>query len=107
MQDFIPVLLAVDDDENLLCELLRLREGEDLKQLVERAEAAGKNDQRFGEIREPVLAHEEVVKLEVEIRRDVAVGILLERQADVQSDGFAAGFAGAAVGGFHDARTAA
>src|SRR5919106_703473 len=40
---FVPVLVAVQDDQQLLRELLRLRQREDLEHLVERAEPAGKN----------------------------------------------------------------
>jgi hypothetical protein len=82
---------------------LGLGEGEDFKHLVERAEAAGKDDQRLGEIGEPELAHEEVMELEVERGGDVRVGMLLEGQADVEAHGFAAGLVCASVGGFHDA----
>ena len=39
--------------------------------------------------------------------RDVGIGRLLEGQADVEADGLAAGLVGAAIGRFHDARTAA
>ena len=82
-------------------------EGEDFEHLVERAEAAGKDHQRLGQIGEPILAHEEVVELEVERGRDVGVRRLLEGQLDVESDGLAAGLVGAAVGGLHDAGAAA
>jgi hypothetical protein len=49
-----------------LASFVGLVEGEELEHFVERAEAAGEDDQRFGEVGEPVLAHEEVVELEVE-----------------------------------------
>ena len=55
--------------QQLLRQLARLRQREDLEHLVERAEAAGKNDQRLGQVREPELPHEEVVELEVQILR--------------------------------------
>ena len=47
------------------------------------------------------------MELEIQLRRNVAVGILLIRQPDIQADSLAAGFEGAAVGGFHDPWTAA
>jgi hypothetical protein len=37
-------------------------------------------------MREPQLAHEEVVKLEGELARDVGIGHLLVRQPDVKMD---------------------
>ena len=39
---------------------------EDFEQLVHGAEAAGEDHQRLRQIREPELAHEEVVELEVQ-----------------------------------------
>ena len=71
------------------------------------AKAAGEHDERFGEVSKPVLAHEEVVELEVEFGRDVAVGQLLERQLDVEPDRLRASFPGAAVGRLHNAGAAA
>src|SRR5215469_9275537 len=62
----IPVFASVDDDQDLLGQLLRLGEREDFKEFVHGAEASGKNDQSLGQIGEPELAHEEVMKLEVE-----------------------------------------
>ena len=73
-----------------LRQLLGLRQRQDLQHFVQRSEAARKHHQRLGEIREPELAHEEVVKLEAQLRADVRIGQLLERQPDIQPDGFAA-----------------
>ena len=73
----------------------------------QRAEAARKDHQRLGQVREPELAHEEVVELEVQPVGDVRVGALLERQPDVQADRLAAGLVRAAVGRLHDAGAAA
>ena len=86
---------------------LGLDQREDLEQFVHRAEAARENHQRLRQVREPELAHEEVVELEAEFAGDVRIGKLLERQTDVQPDGLAAGVRRAAVGRFHDARPAA
>ena len=69
VQDLVPVVRAVQDDLELLRELLRLHEGQDLEYLVERAEAAGKHHERLGQVREPELPHEEVVELEVQAYR--------------------------------------
>ena len=107
MEDRIPVLGAVQNDLNLLLELLRLHQRQDLEHLVERPESAREDHQRLGQIRKPELAHEEVVELEVQPVGDEAVRALLEGQADVQSDRLAAGLVGAAVGGLHDAGAAA
>ena len=84
-----------------------LRKSEQLEHLVEGAESSGKDDQRSRQIGEPVLTHEEVVELEVQRRRDVAVRRLLKRQLNIEADGLSAGLKGAAVGGFHDAGAAA
>ena len=83
-----------------------LRERQDLHQLVQRAEAAGKHDERARQVREPELAHEEVVELERELARDIGIRLLLVRQHDVESDRPAAGIRGAAIGRLHDAAAA-
>jgi hypothetical protein len=65
-QDAVPVFGAVEHDRRARRELLRLLEREDLEQLVERAEPAGEDDHRLGEVGEPELPHEEVVELEIQ-----------------------------------------
>ena len=47
------------------------------------------------------------MKLERQLRRDVGIGALLERKADVQTDGLRIRLRSAAIGRFHDSRTAA
>src|SRR2546429_8718949 len=107
IDDFLPVRAAIDDNDNLLSQLLSLGKGEDFKKFVERDEASGKDHQRFGQIREQELTHEKVMELEVERRRDVGIRILLERQIDVEADGFSASFVSSKICRFHDARAAA
>src|SRR5437660_9739365 len=98
-----PVLAPVNDNENLLCKLIGLGEGKDFEKLVECAEPSGKNYQCLGQVSEPELSHEEVMELEIQRRGDEGIGILFERQVDVEPDGLAASFFSAAVGRFHDA----
>ena len=107
VENAIPVLAAVEDHFDGLRQLVGLHERQHLEQLVARAEAAWKNHERFREVREPELAHEEVVKLEMQPFSDVRIGFLLERQANIEPDGLPACLVRAAVGRFHDARTAA
>ena len=71
----VPVLAAVDDDQNFLGQLVGLGEGEDFEEFVHGAETAGEDDESLGEIGEPEFAHEEVVELEIQRRGDVLVGI--------------------------------
>ena len=104
---FLPVRAAVDDDDNLLGQFLGLGKGEDFKQFVKRAEASGKNHQRFGQICKPELTHEKVMELEVERGRDVRIRILLKGQMDVEADRFPSSFVGAEICRFHDAGAAA
>src|SRR5579872_3306819 len=92
VDDLVPVLAAINDDQDFLGQLVRLGERQDFKKFVHRAEAAGEDYESLREIREPELAHEEIVKLEIQRRRDELVGMLLERQLDVQPDAFAARF---------------
>ena len=47
IQHLIPVLAAVQHDADLLRQLVGLHQREDLEQLVERAEAARKDDERL------------------------------------------------------------
>ncbi len=97
VDDGLPVFGAVDDYGDGLGEFLGLREGEELEHLVEGAEAAGEDDEGLGEVGEPVLAHEEVVELEVELGGDPGVGALFEGELDVEADGLAACLEGSAV----------
>src|SRR6266568_3335389 len=62
IHDFLPILAAVYDDQNLFGEFLGLGEGEDFEKFVQRAEAAREDDQGLGKIGEPELAHEEIVE---------------------------------------------
>src|SRR5205807_109307 len=75
---------------NLLGQLVGLHQRQNLEQLVARPEAAGKDHERLGEVREPELAHEEIMELEVQTLGDVRVGPLLEGQTDVEADRLAA-----------------
>ena len=92
---------------NFAFELLGLSQGEDFRHLVECSKTSRKNDQSLRQIRKPKLAHEEVVEFKAQFRGDVRIRALFERQADVESDCFAASFASAAISGFHDARPTA
>src|SRR3984957_13919132 len=107
VEDAMPVLTAVDNDENFLSQLVGLRQREDFKEFIHGAEAAWEDDEGFSEIGEPEFAHEEEVKLEVKRWSVVLVGTLFEGQLDIQSTLLPSRFVGAEVGGFHDAGTAA
>src|SRR5689334_13393829 len=65
IQDTMPVLAAINHDQNLLCQFISLSESQNLEELVHGAEAAGKDDQSLSQIGEPELTHEKVVKLKV------------------------------------------
>src|SRR6185295_4616304 len=97
---------SVNDDQDLLGQLLCLREGKNLEKLVHGSKAARKNHQSLCQVREPELTHEEVVKLEIQGWRDIRIRRLLKRQINVQPDGFALGLIRAAVRSFHDAGAA-
>src|SRR5690606_15815959 len=97
-----PEAFAVQQHRNTPRELSRLRQRQNLEHLVQRAEPARKRDHRAGEMREPELAHEEVMELEAEPGRDVRIRPLLVRQADVEPDRAPARVARAAVRGLHD-----
>src|SRR5581483_1181960 len=106
VDDLVPILAAVNQYQNLLGQLLGLSKGQDFEQFIHGSKAAREDHQGLGEVREPEFTHEEIMKLEVQRRRDVRVRVLLERKMNVQTDGLALGFMGAEVGGFHDAGAA-
>src|SRR5580704_9787370 len=87
--------------------LVGLQQREHFPELVHGAEAAGKNDQGFGHLREPELAHEEVMEAEIQLGRDVGVRTLLVRKLNAEADRASTRFGRAAVGGLHDPRAAA
>jgi hypothetical protein len=97
----------IQHDLDLLRQLLGLHERQHFEHLVQRAEAARKDHQCLGHVREPELPHEEVVELEVQAVSDVRIGPLLEGQPDVETDGLATRLFCAPVGRLHDARSAA
>ena len=83
-----------------MLDLAGLREGQRLKQLIERAKAAGEDDETAGVLDEHVLADEEVAELDAQI--DVAVQGLFVGQLDVAADRQTADLMAAAVDGLHD-----
>src|SRR5262249_39729732 len=76
-----------------------------LGQLIERAETARHHDESVRVFEEQYFSHEKVVARHPPI--EVPVWRLLERKFDVAADGESAGVFRAAVGGFHQSRSAA
>src|SRR3990167_3144473 len=93
-----PIRLVHQDDRHL-ARLAGLHQCERLEQLVERAEAAGQDDERGGELREHHLAREEMLEAKPDVV--VPVRVLLARQIDVEAHREALAVEGALVGGFH------
>src|SRR5208282_1069659 len=96
---------APKQDEGELGNALRLHKRDDFKKFIERAEAAGHEDEAEAVLREADLAGEEIMKMQRQIGKTIA-GLLM-RQFDVEADGFAAALGRPLVRGFHDARAAA
>ena len=107
VHDLVPVPRPVEQCGHRRVYLAGLRQGEELEQLVQGAEASREHDDGPRDVGEPQLAHEEVAELEREPGGDERVGALLVGQADVEADGAAARLLRAAVGGLHDAGAAA
>src|ERR1700722_1224355 len=107
VHDAMPIFAAVDDDQNFFGEFVSLGESENLEEFIDGSESAGKNYQRFGEVGEPELAHEKIVKLEVERESDVGIGLLLKGKINVEANVLASGLVSSKVGGLHDARASA
>src|ERR1035438_5134017 len=80
VDDFFAERRAIENDRHLLRQLLRLRKGQDLEELVHGSEAAGEDYQGFGQVGEPELTHEEIVELKTQLIADVRIGELFERQ---------------------------
>jgi hypothetical protein len=99
-----PVRRAEEHDRERR-DLPRLREGERLEELVQRAEATGQHDEALAVLDEHRLAGEEVAEVDPDV--GPLVEPRLEGQLDAQPDADAAGLAGALVGGLHRARAAA
>src|SRR5690348_2165719 len=76
-------------------------------ELIHGAEPAREDDERFGELRKPQFAHEEIMEAKVQLWRNEAIGTLFMRQLNAQADRRTAGFRSAAIRGFHDARASA
>ena len=98
--------LAPEQQHRDRLDLARLDQRQQLEQLVERPEPARKRGERAGVEQEVHLPEREIVELHRQRRRDIWVRRLLVRQDDVQSDRFGADVVCAAIGGFHDRRTA-
>ncbi len=84
-----------------------LHQSEHFPELIHGAEAPGKNDERFRDLREPEFTHEEVFEIEAQLGADVRICKLFVRKLDRKTDGLATGFVSAAIRRFHDARPAA
>src|SRR3989442_3903772 len=102
IDDAVPVLAAIDDHKNLFGQFLGLWQGKDFEEFVHRSKATRENYQRLGKVREPELAHKEVVKLEIERRSDIRVRRLLKRKIDIKPDGLAASLMRTQVRSLHD-----
>ena len=102
----MPEYAVIENDRQSIIHLAGLPQSEDLEQFIERAEAAGKDDEGVGAHGEMHFAHREVMEAESELRRRIGIGLLLTRQRDIVADRGGANVMGAAIGRFHDARAA-
>ncbi len=66
VDELFPILAAVNYNQNLLGHFLSLGQGEDFEEFVEGPETSWENYQRFGQVGEPELPHEEVMELEMQ-----------------------------------------
>src|ERR1700679_2797068 len=107
IQHLIPIFAAVDQNEIVLGKFSGLHEREHFPKLVHGAEAAGKNDERFGDLREPKFPHEKIMEIKTEFVADVRIRRLFVRQLDAESDGLSSCISGAAICGFHNSGAAA
>src|SRR6516162_2584854 len=100
-----PVFGAEKHDRHVLACLARLNQRQDLKQLVECAIAAREQHDRLREIDKPELAHEEVMKIKMQVPANIGIVEFLWYR-DSQPDIEPLRFGSAAIGCLHDAGTA-
>src|ERR1700677_3422303 len=86
IHDFLPETGAIENDRDLLRQLLRLHERKNFEKLVHRSESTREDHERLRQIREPELAHEEIVEFEVQLARNERIRELFEGETDVQPD---------------------
>ena len=98
-------VVAAEQDDGELGDLLGLHQRERLEQLVQRAEAAREAHERLRVLHEHRLAGEEVAEVDAEV--DPVVEALLERQLDAEPDREPARLRAAPVRRLHHARPAA
>src|SRR5262249_9505574 len=79
VDDLLPIVRSVKKDQYRPVEVSSLRKREHLENSIQRTDTAGECDHRAGEMREPQLAHEEIMEFETEFRRDVRIGPLFMR----------------------------
>src|SRR2546421_12387303 len=99
-----PVFTA-EEDQGKTGNTPGLHQRDDFKKLVERAEPAGHEYEPDAVFHEADFTRKEIMKMNGDV--GVAIGLLLERQLDVQPHRFPPGRRGAFVGRFHDTGTAA
>src|ERR1700722_5467189 len=73
INSFVPILPAVNQNQVVRRKLVGLQKCEHLPKLVHGAESTWKNNQRFGHLREPQLAHEKIMKKEIQFRSDIPI----------------------------------
>lgn len=96
---------TAEKDEWITRNAAGLDEGEHFKKFVERSKTTGHEYEGDAVFYETNFAREKVMKMDRDIR--VRIAFLFVRQFDVQADGSSLGRQCAAVGSFHDARSAA
>src|SRR5277367_471609 len=84
VQHLAPVFLPIDRNQNLLRELLRLRQRQNLKKFIQCPKSTRENHQSLREIRKPELAHKEIMEFEIKRWSDVRVWVLFEGQMNIQ-----------------------
>lgn len=105
VDDTLPIFSAKQNDRYIR-RLSRLFQGEDLKELIQCPEPAGKDSQSVGPHGEMHLTDREIAEVERKSRRQIVVWLLLAGQPDVKADAWRANLEGAAIGGLHDAGSA-
>src|SRR3972149_1087419 len=106
IDNLLPVPIAEKNNRQRLMPLSGVYERQKLKKLVERSEPAREHNYCLCQVGEPILTHEEVMKVKPKIASYKWVVEPLGRDRDCQADIHAASIGGTLVGGLHDAGAA-
>ena len=107
LNDLSPIVAAKQNNGRILANFIRLYQGKDFHEFVQRAKSTLHDSRRLGHIDQPGFSHEEVVELRHQPIGNILIGVLFKEQRNIHTDCRAASFFGPPVHRVHNAGTAA